>query len=166
MPDYQLGKIYRLTNDDGMNYYGSSCQPLSVRKGGHLKDFKCWKNGKGPYVSSFKIIEMGNCEIVLCENFPCKDVYELKARERFYIENNECVNKVIPNRTPKEHYQDNKVQLLEQMKQYWQDNKVQIAEKRREKFTCECGGKFTKSGKIQHEKSVKHQQFISLQETI
>ena len=181
MPDYQKGKIYRLTNDEGMNYYGSSCQPLSVRMGSHLRDFNCWKYGKGPYVSSFKIIERGNYEIVLCENFPCNDVYELKARERWYIENNECVNKVIPNRTPKEYRQANLIQILEyhkeyqkvnsvqikeQRKKYRQNHSIQITEKKKELITCICGSICRKNDKARHDRTIKHQQFLSLQETV
>ena len=91
--------------------------------GGHKKDYKKYLNGKYPYVTSFTIIEGGNFDIILLENHSCKNKYELQARERHYIETIECVNKVIPNRTPKEHYEVNKEKIKEQTKQYYELNK-------------------------------------------
>jgi hypothetical protein len=46
---------------------------------------------------------------------------------------------------------------------YYQKNKVSRNEKAKEKFNCECGGKFTLCNKYRHLKSKKHQAFISLQ---
>ncbi|RZJ99362.1 MAG: hypothetical protein EOO43_26645 [Flavobacterium sp.] len=37
----------------------------------------------------------------------------MKARERFHIENNECVNNYIPGRTKREYYEDYKDELNE-----------------------------------------------------
>jgi hypothetical protein len=38
---------------------------------------------------------------------------ELNARERWWIENNECVNKYIPTRTDKEYYEAHKEKIKE-----------------------------------------------------
>ena len=56
----------------------------------------------------------------------------MKARERFYIENNDCVNKNIPNRTQKEWREDNKEKIKEHKKEYYQDNKDRIKEQQKE----------------------------------
>jgi hypothetical protein len=48
----------------------------------------------------------------------------LNKKEREYIDNLECVNKIIPTRTPKEYYEDNK----DKMKEYREDNKDKIKE--------------------------------------
>eukprot|EP00952_Eustigmatos_sp_NYUAD-ZCMA_P009908 40808-Eustigmatos_ZCMA.PRE.1 len=61
----------------------------------------------GDYVTSYKVIESGDYDIVLIEDFPCDNKEQLHARERHYIETLECVNKVIPNRTSAEYYQAN-----------------------------------------------------------
>ena len=37
------------------------------------------------------------------KSFPCNTKLELEKRERYYIENFECVNKSIPTRTKKEY---------------------------------------------------------------
>jgi hypothetical protein len=85
--------------------------------------------GKYHYVtSSFSVLEGNNYEIVLLELYPCSCKEELHARERWYIENNECVNKYIPTRTIEEYYQDNKEQIKGQKKKYYETNKEQIKE--------------------------------------
>ena len=42
---------------------------------------------------------MENCKIELVENYACNSKEELNAREGFYIQNNECVNKLVAGRT-------------------------------------------------------------------
>jgi hypothetical protein len=107
---------------------------------------------------------------------------ELNARERFYIQNNECLNKFIPGRTSKEYYQDNK----EIKKDYYEDNKADILSKQKvyygtikkekliylkeyrrhnkeilnKKCTCACGGKFTYGNKSTHYKALKHKKYL------
>jgi len=55
-----------------------------------------------------------------------------------------------------EYYQQNKEGYLTSNKKYYQKNKDEIIVKRREKFTCSCGGKYTRSGKSNHEKTQRH----------
>jgi len=52
---------------------------------------------------SRQIINRGNFQIELVENYSCETKHELHKRERFYIDNNECINHVIPTRTQKEY---------------------------------------------------------------
>ena len=61
----------------------------------------------------------------------------------------------------KQYQEDNKEQIAERMKRYIQDNKALIAEKRKVKYTCDCGSILSKSNKSTHEKTKKHQTFIS-----
>jgi hypothetical protein len=66
----------------------------------HKTDYKKWQEGKRHYITSFDVIAGGNFGISLVEE--CSDVTnkeQLHARERHYIESNECVNKYIPGRT-------------------------------------------------------------------
>lgn len=92
MVNYQEAKIYKLVGG-GLTYYGSSCQDLYKRLYDHKHKYKL---GIKTY-SSYKLFETGDkVEIILVEKFPCKDREELLSRERFYIENNECVNIAIP----------------------------------------------------------------------
>ena len=121
---YQNGKIYRLINNEmpDLVYYGSTCTELRKRLWGH----KC--HAKKSNNSSKILFEFGKVEIILVEKYPCSDKSELLARERFYIENNICINKEIPGRTAKEYYNDNKEKYKEYYKEYRDDNKEKMNE--------------------------------------
>ena len=133
MPDYSKSKIYKLvSNVSDEIYIGSTCQPLYKRKAGHKADYKRYLQGKGRYMTSFKIFEKGDIEIILIEecNFYNKD--ELHRKEREYIEKIECVNKCIPGRTHKEYCEDNKDKISKISKEYKQNNKEKIKQQLKE----------------------------------
>jgi hypothetical protein len=129
---YSKGKIYKITDTANNEcYYGSTIQPLSKRMGQHRIGYKAYKNGKYHKVSSFILFDkygLENCFIVLVENYECKTKEELHQRERFYIENNECVNKVMPGRTAKQYFEANKEKIKEYYKEYREANKEQRKE--------------------------------------
>ena len=89
-------------------------------------------NEKYHFTTSFKIIENNNYDIILVEDFPCERKEQLLARERFFIENTECINKVIPTRTHKEYREENKEQINEKAKQYYENNKEKIKDTKKE----------------------------------
>ena len=130
---YQHGKIYRITdNSYTLFYYGSTVQELSARMSGHRRDYQCFINGKYHKVSVFDIFdEFGtdSCKIELVELFPCDSKDELRKREGYHIQNNECVNKRIAGRTRKEWAVDNKDRLITQYKDYYEKHKQTFAEK-------------------------------------
>ena len=126
-----IGFIYKLWSktDPSLVYYGSTTQKhVCSRITGHRNSYKQWKHGKYNFVTSFLIIETEDWDYMTCEKVIFDDPFELKNRERFYIEKNECVNKCVPNQTTKEYYIENKDKLLEQMKQYRVENKEEITE--------------------------------------
>jgi len=128
MPNYQNGKIYKITAGE-LTYIGSTCEPaLARRLAGHVKSHKSWKNGNGNNVSSYPLIETGQYEITLIELFPCNTKDELTARERFHIESTVCVNKMIPGRTYKEWEEANIETLREYRKKYKEVNSETIRE--------------------------------------
>ena len=142
MVNYQDGKIYKIVdNTNGNVYIGSTCKKLSSRLADHRADYKKYLNGNSHFVSSFKILENNDFDIILIEKWPCDDKEELHKQERFYIETFECVNKNIPTRTSKEYYKDNKQQIKEyrektkqQRKEYRDTNKDRIKETTREEY--------------------------------
>ena len=113
--DYSLSKIYKLvSNQTDDVYIGSTSQKiLSKRFDGHRQHYKCWCEGKENehYMTSYEILKHGDAQIILIENYPCNDKYELEARERFQIENNKCVNETIPTRTHNERCIINKERI-------------------------------------------------------
>ena len=131
--DYQNAKIYKLTGENGLYYYGSTIRDLKTRLNDHIHSTN----------TSSKLLT--NPTIELLENYPCNNKLELLERETLYIENNECVNKYLPVRTKesrkeylqkyrddnketlkisrKARYEKNKEKILEQSKQYHIEHK-------------------------------------------
>ena len=94
---YQRGKIYKIispqTNDV---YYGSTIETkITNRLSSHRQHYKrqLKENYAYGYVTSYEIVEYDDCKIILVENFPSNTKYELLAREQYYIDNNDYVNK-------------------------------------------------------------------------
>ena len=186
MVNYNLGKIYKIKcNITGQTYIGSTCEKtLARRLAGHTRAYKRHLDGKFSNVSSFKVLENGDYFIVLLESVNCENNDELKARERFHIENNKCTNKNIPGRTnkeykkgycqankekkrlyDKEYCQANKEKKRLWNKEYSQANKEKIKEYKKEKITCECGVTISRSYKSKHSKSKKHCNYIKNKDT-
>jgi hypothetical protein len=138
MPDYSKSKIYKLTSSNSNEIYiGSTILNLANRKAHHVNDYKRYLLGKVKYITSFKIIEYGgDIDICLLEEYPCNNKEQLHQRERFYIENNNCVNKNIPTRTTREYmikYRElNNIRLKETKSSYYELNKDKIREKKKE----------------------------------
>jgi hypothetical protein len=122
MPDYSKGKIYKLTSSNSNDIYiGSTVLNLCKRKGHHISNYKGFLLNKKPYMTSFKIIELGgDIDICLLEEYPCNNKEQLHQRERFHIENNICVNKNIPSR-PKNEYQKLYRELNKEKKKWYQN---------------------------------------------
>ena len=128
MPDYSKAKIYKIysyENDDV--YYGSTCETLSQRMTRHRSYLKSYKEGKGKYITSIQILEFESAKIELVENYPCNSKEELLQREGYYIRNNNCVNKYIPDRTKKEY---NKAYREANNEKYTEYQKIYMREKR------------------------------------
>lgn len=155
MPDYQNGKIYKIVCDTTNKvYYGSTTKKyLSSRLNTHKH---AYLNNLNSYTSRY-VLEGGNYSIILVENYPCNSKDELHQRERYYIENNNCVNRVNP-------YISN-IEKIENKKQVWQNwystNKDILKEKKQQKINCECGGLYTHNHKSTHYKTKKHLDFIN-----
>ena len=141
MTNYSLGKIYKIVcNTTGLVYYGSTCEPtLARRLAGHVSKCKCWnENQKGHFVSSFEVLKNDTYIIVLVELAPSNDKMGLLQRERFFIENNECVNKQTPAMTKKEIYEKydkveiNHLRKLERLKDWYSKNREKMAQYRLE----------------------------------
>ena len=79
-------------------YVGSTCKLyLSERLAGHLYEYNHY-HIRGLYYTSFELFKHNpkDVKIQLLERCPCQTKDELNAREAFYIETLNCVNKTIP----------------------------------------------------------------------
>ena len=141
MPNYNEGKIYKIVcKTTGLAYIGSTTKELSFRLAQH----------KRKSTSSSRVLENNNFEIILLEEFPCNGLHELLTRERYYIENNACVNIGKPIRTP-----DDIPANKEKSKQNYALNR----EKLLEKIICDCGTTYSFCNRKQHTYSQKHKAF-------
>lgn len=106
--EYKNSKIYKLiSNNSNRIYIGSTTQKLSKRKSKHKSNYIMWKKNTYSYVTSFDIIDDGDIDIILIEDYPCIRKEQLHARERHFIESLTCVNKRVPGRTRQEYRRDN-----------------------------------------------------------
>ena len=122
-------KIYRIINNKGQIYYGSTCALLKTRLKWHQNAYHYWFYYNGNFCYSFSVMHNNRFKIQLVER--CHHVVtkqELKQRERYYIEHYPCTNKNIPARSRKESYTafNQKKETKEKMKQYYEQNKGKI----------------------------------------
>ena len=122
--DYQNGKIYRIVCEETQRVYiGSTSSTLVKRLSTHKSKIKsgvnhcAWKDFINP-------------KIFLIEDYPCDRKEQLLMRERYHMENTECVNLNRPIRTDTER-----------------------KEQKKEKVTCSCGSDISSRNFARHKKS-------------
>ena len=125
------GVIYSIVcNETGEVYYGSTTKTADERVYRHLCCFKSWKRGKNRCCSSFRIIERGNYTVNTVDTIDFETKKELHERERFWIENNECINRQLPTQTPEE--KRNRERL------YYEKKKDHIQQYKKTLFEVKC----------------------------
>ena len=122
MPDYSKSKVYNIVcNITGETYYGSTVQKISQRMNGHRKkDNECL---------SKQITERGDYHYGLVEDYKCDNLEQLLMRERYYVDNNDCINKRSPIRTKEEkiaYYEEHKEEHAAKNKVYYHNNKDKV----------------------------------------
>ena len=202
--DYSKGKIYMIRpisgGEDGEIYIGSTTkQYLSQRMTIHRNSYNNWKKGRYHKFTVYDLFDkygLKGCEIVLIENVNCNSIDELLQCEKYHIQNNNCVNKVIPLRKSKDYYIDNaeiikeknrqfrhknleRVRATEKKyydshresrnlkcKEYHKDNANKRKEKRTQPFNCVCGSIIQIGDKAKHFRTLKHLAYIEQQQNI
>jgi ribosome-interacting GTPase 1 len=146
MENYSNSKVYKIQPvscaDEGDVYVGSTIRKLSQRMDNHIRGYYRYNEGKHHKTTCYDIFDkygVDNCIITLIEEVNAKTKDELLKRERYYIENTMCVNKVVPTRTDKEY-----------------------CEAMREKKTCECGSICSIGGFYKHIVSNKHYNYLKI----
>lgn len=154
--------IYKMFNSVSSDIYiGSTFNAVRKRFGQHKSQFKQWKKGKYTYTTSFKLFDedYDNVKWGILEEVKVSCKKDLEKIERKYIENHKCVNKLIPTRSKKEYYKQNKEAILQKKKEYHKQNKEKIKEKYQrytEKITClHCDSVVTKHSLKRHQRSKK-----------
>jgi len=156
LKDYIIYKIYCKNKEITDEYYGHTS---AFRNRKYLHKGCCNNEGNIAYnTDKYKFIrENGgwhNWIMSPIEEIKSCSLVNAKIREQFHIDlNKSTMNQVKAYRTEEE--------ILERSKKYYETNKEEINEKKKEKITCICGMTFTKSHKLRHEQSKKHQNFIN-----
>jgi hypothetical protein len=177
---YHTSKIYKITSPQCDKFYiGSTTATLNRRLSIHKSDYKRYiEKNTGSCITSFEVVKFDDCIIELIKEVNCQNRKELaKIEGECILEyHDRILNKNVAGRTQKEWTEKNKdiikeqrkewteannEKIKEQMKKYKEANKEKIREKLREKINCICGDEFTKCNIRRHEKSKKHQLFIS-----
>ena len=179
MVNYKLGKIYRLEcNITGLVYVGSTCEPtLAKRLTKHVADYRRYLKGTFNYISSFKILDNDDYDIILIEKYPCNDRDELYSRECYFSNQIDCVNvnkrqgainrlggiKEYFKEYQKEYRELNKDKILVTTKEYHELNKDKIHARKNIHYDCTCGGNYTHCHKSRHFKTKKHIKYTEQQ---
>ena len=145
---YYNSKIYYLIDDinNQIFYIGSTIGILNKRLYHHIYDaFNTnrinYNYEKNQYIRSI-ISQGGTISIHLIENYPCDNKNDLLYRERYHIE------------TIQPHCNVNRpIITQEEYKQYKKKNSG-------EKNICKCGSTYTNSHKSDHEKTIRHIDYI------
>ena len=179
MANYNNGKIYRIVcNKTGLCYIGSTTyDTLAQRLCSHKSAYKKWLTDTTKNkCSSVLVMENDDYDIVLVETVNCDSRDELRRRERYWIENTECVNLCIPTRTHAEyrdthreqmldynqkHYAENREKMIEIAKAYRDKNPDKMKENSRKATNkaptlCDCGVYYSYTHKLRHLESKKH----------
>jgi len=182
---YLAGQIYKLVCfETDKIYIGSTRVSLKERKRKHKVKYKMFIEGKlkkNDYTRSFDILENNNWDIFHIEWFPCWYNEELREREQFHIDNNDCVNCHRAHTTKeqeklrgieyskkwksensdkvkihdKNKYEKHKEKILKNRKIFYEENKDKI----NRKVNChKCGNEFMKRYLTTHLKKCEKKQ--------
>ena len=170
---YHTSKIYKISSPQCEKFYiGSTTETLNRRLSKHKADYTGYIKGNRMNVTSFEIVKFDDAIIELIKNVKCESRKELERIEGDCIKehHDRILNKNVAGRTMKEYKETHKNEIKEKMKEYREANKEKFKEYREtnkeklyEKFDCECGGKYISQHKTTHNKTQKHQLYISNQ---
>ena len=161
--DYSQAKIYKVWSPNhSLCYYGSTVQTLAER----MKLHRSASNK----ATSKQIIDAGDADIALVEDYPCMNKYELEDREASVMQADwdGCVNANVAGAVRraggKKEYDKEKGKKYRQANpdKFKEYKKKAKEEKEKGKDICFCGGCFTKKTKEEHLKSKEHLDFMDL----
>jgi hypothetical protein len=128
------GNIYKLISPSHpeLVYYGSTKSPLYVRRGSHKGDYKKKKNS-----TACLILCYDDWSMELVEEYEYETPQQLRDREKWYIQNNTCVNHRMKYEWDSKtyntkYYEEKKEERIKASKEYYEANKEKISEKRKD----------------------------------
>lgn len=106
------------------SYIGSTCQAIENRMAVHTSSYKAYQAGRCSYYSSFEIIKNNNWVVNILETVDDASPINRYNREFYWLSlfKDRAVNSNVPNRSVKQYYRDNKIEILNRMNKKYQDN--------------------------------------------
>ena len=172
------GTVYKMTDDEGFFYFGSTITTLAERLSGHKRTSQQYPNSKVYSQFSFEKFCEKKIKVEIIEEVVVENKTELRKIENQYITKYRNDLKIL-NSIPayienkEEHrikyFKEWREQNYEYKKQWQQQYKPTQAKKDKERYekykniiiNCECGEEVKKSYLSHHKKSQHHQDFIA-----
>ena len=159
---YNNSIVYKIVcNVTGLVYIGSTTQEIKTRLIKHKSNYKGYLAGNYGYTTSFKIIENGDYYIKKIKSYNFESKEELHKKEAYWIKRYESINKIIPNRSKKEWYEDNREEIKAKDRNRYFENKIEINAKKSIICLCSCGCTYTHNHKSRHEETKKHLKLLA-----
>ena len=142
---YNNSMIYTIRSPHTDKFYiGSTTQKLCKRFANHKSNYNAYVNNVDcDFVTSFKIIELGDSYIELLEEINCENKSQLEMREGELIRLHKdfSINKIMVGRNPKQYRIDNADKIkqyyidnTDKIKQYYLDNTDKIKQKSKQNY--------------------------------
>jgi hypothetical protein len=163
--------IYKLCSDECDNFYIGSTRNVVQRRKSHKQNCNNENNPKHNLKVYKNIREFGGWNewrLVPVEKMENVSRFEAECREEVVrVELNAILNSkrascggLTDKEYKAEYYRENKEYMREQMKEYMKENKEEVYRKKREKFDCDCGGKYCRGNKKRHFNSKIHIRYL------
>lgn len=176
--------VYCIINKEKkLVYYGSTTQALKTRLYDHKKPSN--NTSSRQLFENEKENNFKNIVVQVLHRGDFETMKDLHIQEKLYIKNHSCsirniyncINQVIPTRSRREYYLDNKPVIYARNERWRKNNKEKTRlyarnlyhknkEKILQKIECECGSKFCKSQTNRHLRSIKHQKYLKDKELL
>jgi len=169
--EYPCENLVELHRREG--YYIRKLSTLNKLVAGRNKN-EYYKDNKDAVLAKRKQHYEDNKQVVLARNRAYNEANKdtIKAKQKEWIE----INKDVIAQKCKAYREKNKEAICAQHKQYREANREQISEHKKqwyeakreqllEKHDCPCGGKYVRCSKARHERSKKHQEYLSSRST-
>ena len=138
MPDFNKGKIYKITNDSNDDIYiGSTTNSLTKRFSVHHVVSKYEQYCNRPLYKLINEIGFNRFRIQLIENYPCEDKFQLRQREGFYIRQFGTLNIFLAGRSGQEsnkNWRDNNKEIISQNSKEYYIQKKDIIDERNKMY--------------------------------
>ena len=153
-PEYRRGFIYELRCNITDEVYIGGTFDLAASVSKH--------RSSSIYCISKQITSRGDYKFNILFDCYVPDKTELKKIEQKFIDTSTCINKTPVYRSA----EDKKKRAHINCKNYYNINAEKIKAVRKEKFECECGGRYTRGSKVHHFKTKLHREYVQDTEPI